>query len=272
MRPKGLGSCKGEHFERWSQPPLSSVRAPFNRGCCCMVIGFSKPGSGRRRHQRKVQGPVHGKRVRRWSQRVRAQLVRGWPPLLMTTNRDGHVAERNWLLGSWEYLPFSQLSLCPFYKYNFIILYMMFRYPSFKRKWYNGRGGKIKNDWYAYFPFHYGVFSLLQHQGDSRLWSPSSGAGGELYIRLTPLLEDYHVLCPRFSFPEAEGAAANFELPEMVQAIFYAMLLNEVVELGLVHDFIAEGLKSALVGLRWSSFEAWMSRVDHELREAQLWQ
>ena len=70
-----------------------------------------------------------------------------------------------------------------------------------------------------------------------------------------PLPEDFHALCPRFSLPEAEGTAADFELPEMVQAIFYAMLLNEAIELSVVRGFIVEGLKSALMGLRWSSFE-----------------
>ncbi|KAJ8452431.1 hypothetical protein Cgig2_000020 [Carnegiea gigantea] len=83
-----------------------------------------------------------------------------------------------------------------------------------------------------------------------------------------PLPEDYYVLYPRFLLPEPEGAAADFKLPEMVQATFYAMLLNEAMELGVVHGFMAEGLRSALVGLRWSNFEVWMSRVDHELREA----
>jgi len=81
-----------------------------------------------------------------------------------------------------------------------------------------------------------------------------------------PLPEDYHVLCPRFSLHKTEGAAADFELPEMVQVTFYAMLLNEAVELHVVHDFMAKGLRLALVGLRWSSFEVWMSLVDHELR------
>ncbi|KAJ8451338.1 hypothetical protein Cgig2_014110 [Carnegiea gigantea] len=85
-----------------------------------------------------------------------------------------------------------------------------------------------------------------------------------------PFPEDYHVLCPTFSLPEAKGTAADFELPEMVQATFYAMVLSETVELGVVHGFMTEGLKLALVGLRWSSFETWMSRVDHELREVQL--
>ncbi|KAJ8423208.1 hypothetical protein Cgig2_006761 [Carnegiea gigantea] len=70
----------------------------------------------------------------------------------------------------------------------------------------------------------------------------------------------YHVLCPRFSLPKAEGVTTDFELLEMVQATFYAMLLNEAVELGVVHGFMAEGLRSALLCLRWSSFEVWMSR------------
>ncbi|KAJ8451345.1 hypothetical protein Cgig2_014117 [Carnegiea gigantea] len=62
-----------------------------------------------------------------------------------------------------------------------------------------------------------------------------------------PFAKDYHVLCPNFLLPEAEGATADFELPEMVQATSYAMLLNEAVELGVVHGFMAEGLKLALV-------------------------
>ncbi|KAJ8438390.1 hypothetical protein Cgig2_006308 [Carnegiea gigantea] len=55
-----------------------------------------------------------------------------------------------------------------------------------------------------------------------------------------PLPEDYHVLYPHFSLPEAEGAAADFELPEMVQTTFYATLLNEAVELDVMHGFIPE--------------------------------
>ncbi|KAJ8431710.1 hypothetical protein Cgig2_005217 [Carnegiea gigantea] len=103
--------------------------------------------------------------------------------------------------------------------------------PPFRRKWCNRRGRKTKNTWYAYFPFYYGI------------------AGGELPICPRPLPEDYYVLCPRFLLPQAEGIAADFELPEMVQATFYVMLLNEAVELGVVRGFVAEGLKSALVAL-----------------------
>ena len=69
-----------------------------------------------------------------------------------------------------------------------------------------------------------------------------------------PLPEDYQDLCTHFSLPEAEGAALNFELPEMVQATFYAILLNDATELGVVRGFIADDLKSILVGLRWTFF------------------
>ncbi|KAJ8431186.1 hypothetical protein Cgig2_010218 [Carnegiea gigantea] len=135
-----------------------------------------------------------------------------------------------------------------------------FRGGAGGRKWYNRRGGKTKNDWYAYFSFYHGVSSPLQHQGiayyvrESFIWH---------WRRATrpprPLSEDYHVLFPRSSLPKVEGAAADFELPEMMQATFYAMLLNEAIELGVIHGFMAEGLRSAL-----------MSRVNQEMREAQL--
>jgi len=85
-----------------------------------------------------------------------------------------------------------------------------------------------------------------------------------------PLPEDFHALCPRFSLSETEVAAADFELPELVHVTFYAMLLNEAVELGVVYNFTAESMKSSLIGLRWSTFEVWMDCVDHVLRAAQL--
>jgi len=75
---------------------------------------------------------------------------------------------------------------------------------------------------------------------------------------------------PTLFIARSRGCDTDFELPKMMQATFYTMLLNEAVELDVVHGFMAKGLKSALVGLRWSSFEVWMSYIDHELREVQL--
>ncbi|KAJ8434455.1 hypothetical protein Cgig2_025425 [Carnegiea gigantea] len=86
-----------------------------------------------------------------------------------------------------------------------------------------------------------------------------------------PLPKDFHVLCPCFSLVEAEAAAAESELPEIVQAIFYAMLLNETLELGMAHEYTAVSMKSSLVGLRWSTFEVWMHIMGEVIRGAQLY-
>jgi len=78
------------------------------------------------------------------------------------------------------------------------------------------------------------------------------------------------VLCPCFSLAEAEATVAELELPEIVQATFYAMLLNEMFELGVVHEYMAEKMKSLLGGLRWSTFELWMRIIDEVIRGAQF--
>ncbi|KAJ8423581.1 LOW QUALITY PROTEIN: hypothetical protein Cgig2_002910 [Carnegiea gigantea] len=78
---------------------------------------------------------------------------------------------------------------------------------------------------------------------------------------LHPLPDDCQDLCLCFVISEAEQAALDFELPKMVHATFYAMLLNNSVRLGLVGGFIAASLKVSLEGLQWSSFESWILRT-----------
>jgi len=73
---------------------------------------------------------------------------------------------------------------------------------------------------------------------------------------------------PAFYLFDAERAALNFELLEMVQVTFYAMLLNVAVELGIVSGPMAIDLKLTLEGLRWASFESWLSRNKRSLMEA----
>ncbi|KAJ8427425.1 hypothetical protein Cgig2_019037 [Carnegiea gigantea] len=117
----------------------------------------------------------------------------------------------------------------------------------------------------------YGIPPDLQHKADGqyvrdsfiRCWRNTSRPP-------RPSPEDFHALCPRFSLSEAEGAAVDFELLEIVQMTFYDMLLIEAVELGVAHNFTAESMKSSLVGLRWSTFEVWMGCLDQVLRAAQL--
>ena len=85
-----------------------------------------------------------------------------------------------------------------------------------------------------------------------------------------PLPDDYQYLWPHFSLPEAERTVVDFELPEMVQVTFYTMLLNDAAELGIVSSFLASDLRLTLEGLKWTPFEAWLSRTYRGLREAQL--
>ncbi|KAJ8444830.1 hypothetical protein Cgig2_008887 [Carnegiea gigantea] len=84
---------------------------------------------------------------------------------------------------------------------------------------------------------------------------------------LCPLLEDYRDLCPNFTLPDAEEAAHPFNMPEIVQATFYVMLLNDAVELYLVSRDMAGGLKSTLEGLQYTTFESWLSVSKRALLE-----
>ncbi|KAJ8433573.1 hypothetical protein Cgig2_033662 [Carnegiea gigantea] len=42
-----------------------------------------------------------------------------------------------------------------------------------------------------------------------------------------PLLEDYWDLCPSFSLSDTEEAARDFDIPEMIQGTFYAMVRHD---------------------------------------------
>ncbi|KAJ8435866.1 hypothetical protein Cgig2_028574 [Carnegiea gigantea] len=87
-----------------------------------------------------------------------------------------------------------------------------------------------------------------------------------------PLLDNYQDLCPRFALPDAERTTLDFELPEMVQAIFYATPLNDAVKLGVVSGPMAIDLKLTLEGLRWSPFKSYLGRSSRGLMEAQFHQ
>ncbi|KAJ8434640.1 hypothetical protein Cgig2_032918 [Carnegiea gigantea] len=92
----------------------------------------------------------------------------------------------------------------------------------------------------------------------------------ECLAPISPLSEDFNVLCPCFSLAAVEAAAVESELPEIVLAMFYAMLLNNMLELGAIHKYTTEKKRSLLVGLRWSTFEVWMRIMDEVIRGVQL--
>jgi len=69
---------------------------------------------------------------------------------------------------------------------------------------------------------------------------------GGLSFAPEPLLTDYHSLCPGFDFGVATQYAQNSNIPEMMQAIFYAMVVNDVAELGLTSRLSIECMMWAI--------------------------
>jgi len=54
----------------------------------------------------------------------------------------------------------------------------------------------------------------------------------------------------------AEEAAWDFRTPDMIQAVFYAMVVNKALKLGALSRDLVEHLKLCLEGLRWYMYEA----------------
>ncbi|KAJ8451470.1 LOW QUALITY PROTEIN: hypothetical protein Cgig2_017861 [Carnegiea gigantea] len=104
------------------------------------------------------------------------------------------------------------------------------------------------------FPLHHDTGEMANFMRESFRWHWRSA----MHLP-RPLPDDYRDLCPGFTLSDAERTTLDFELPEMVQATFYAMLLNNAVELGIVSGTMAVDLKLTLEGLRWACFESWLS-------------
>jgi len=62
---------------------------------------------------------------------------------------------------------------------------------------------------------------------------------------LSPLLKDFQALCLSYELAIAEEAAEDYELPELLQVIFYAKLLTKVERLGVLHRRALRTLESA---------------------------
>ncbi|KAJ8446511.1 hypothetical protein Cgig2_027473 [Carnegiea gigantea] len=86
----------------------------------------------------------------------------------------------------------------------------------------------------------------------------------------SPLPKDFQALYPNFELAVANEAAEYYELPELPQVIFYAMLLDETERLGVVQGRALRSLESALVELRWSTFESWVWLYSDRIFEAQF--
>ncbi|KAJ8425255.1 hypothetical protein Cgig2_015862 [Carnegiea gigantea] len=79
------------------------------------------------------------------------------------------------------------------------------------------------------FPNFTGTEQAAEYVWDTLRWPLRESSA----LCPNPLPKDYHGLCLGFDLGVATQYAHNFNIPEMVQAIFYAMVLNDAVELGL---------------------------------------
>ncbi|KAJ8444462.1 hypothetical protein Cgig2_024026 [Carnegiea gigantea] len=60
-----------------------------------------------------------------------------------------------------------------------------------------------------------------------------------------------------------EEAAHEFDIPEMIQATFHAMVVNDASKLGVMSRDMARALKSVLEALRWLIFKSWLRIKKH---------
>ena len=72
-----------------------------------------------------------------------------------------------------------------------------------------------------------------------------------------PLPYDYRELCPDSDLAMAEEYAQDYEVPELPQVVFIAMLLSDAVKLGVLSGWMNLVMESTLKELQWNAFQAW---------------
>ena len=70
------------------------------------------------------------------------------------------------------------------------------------------------------------------------------------------LTSDYHGLCPRFDLRVSTRYALYSNTLEMVQIVFYAMVIDDSTELGLSRRLIMDCVMRAMRKLDWGPVEA----------------
>jgi len=84
----------------------------------------------------------------------------------------------------------------------------------------------------------------------------------------SPFSKDFQTLYPSFELVVAEHATDYYELSELPQMIFYAMLLSEAERLGVLQGQALRSLELAFTELRWSAFESWIWLFANRIYEA----
>jgi len=77
-------------------------------------------------------------------------------------------------------------------------------------------------------------------------------------------------LCPEFDHTVAMQFAYASHIQKLVQAIFYAMVINYAMEPRLLSREAMGTLILGLQELRWDIVEAWLLSIEEGLRDAQV--
>ncbi|KAJ8445062.1 hypothetical protein Cgig2_022582 [Carnegiea gigantea] len=94
--------------------------------------------------------------------------------------------------------------------------------------------------------------SAVEYVRDNLRWSMRESSS----LRPNLLYLHFMAYCPRFGHIVAMQFAYAAHIPEMVQAIFYAMVINDAAELRLIRRETGESLMLDLQKLRWDIIEA----------------
>ncbi|KAJ8422958.1 LOW QUALITY PROTEIN: hypothetical protein Cgig2_031580 [Carnegiea gigantea] len=244
---KRLRVLQGQRL-RSLEPPPNCVRVPLSRGSGYLATRSTKLDSTHRAVWERMREPVVRSRARVGERWIRMQPLRKRPPLKFLGVSLAFSSPN-----------FSLINTSSFSCMGYLSVYL-------SRVVANVRRAVSVSIFFVSmtFPPIHNTREMPNYVRETFIWRWRSASHPP---RLLP--EDFHVLCPRFSLAEAEGATAEFEIPEIVT--FYAMLLNEAFELGMAHEYTTESMKSSLVGLRWSTFEVWLDCMDCVIRGAQLY-
>ena len=83
-----------------------------------------------------------------------------------------------------------------------------------------------------------------------------------------PLSKDYRSLCPNFNLEVAEVSTQDFHTTELMQATFYATVLNDALAQGVACVYMADTLVPVLEWLNWGTFESWLESKREDLLRA----
>ncbi|KAJ8426094.1 hypothetical protein Cgig2_006575 [Carnegiea gigantea] len=102
----------------------------------------------------------------------------------------------------------------------------------------------------------------VEYVGDNLRWSKRETSS----LRPNLLPWNFSAYCPEFNHIMGMQFAQATYISEMVQAVFYAMVINDATRLQLIRRETGKGLISDLRKLRWDAIEAWLLFIEDKIK------